>query len=453
MPFITTCHEETVYGREHHAVISIAPVAYPGADGYLRRIIPDWADGDSNFPHIITAAKLKTYTAADGMRRICPTSDLQRYAEIGAPYIKVGGVWTRVSLGTPTRTANKLSWTTANADVYVQHVGHYIKLGVLLKTNWRPANNMFAFPVGLNGLTRNGNQLLADGVPVMSFRPFHVEDADNPMDVRQVVSDFVQVGGQWYVVCTLPTLEPGKRWLLDPTLVLQPDAAAGKDTAILEALPTFNCGARGFAWIYSNRKMLLGFNLSSINATALCTTATLALTVNAGAATQQTITVYGISTANGDWIEGTQVQNLAASGEPCWNAKVADGAGGVTTAWAGSAGLSTAITDYLAATLGSWTWFVADGVGTVHSNALTPATVQSWFGTATNNGMLIVGSDAGPNDPNYADSDHATAAYHPMLTVDWIEAVVATTGRTIAYIPGFSTIVALPGNGVVVGIQ
>jgi hypothetical protein len=55
---------------------------------------------------------------------------------------------------------------------------------------------LFAFPVGLQGLTWSGKHLHKDGVPVMGLRAPQVYDAGNLDDVREIAWDLVDLGGQ-----------------------------------------------------------------------------------------------------------------------------------------------------------------------------------------------------------------------------------------------------------------
>lgn len=203
-----------------------------------------------------------------------------------------------------------------------------------------------------------------------------------------------------------------------PTLTLQPDAAAGKDTLVISTIPTFNFGIspQGITSVVS--RGLFFFDLSSISSSATCISAIFTLyQVNSGVAGAFTLTAYAIAAGNAGWIEGTKSGALAGAGEPCWNAKAADGAGGVTTAWAGTAGLNTATTDYLAAALGTVSGNHSDPNGTPYSMSLTASVVQGWFGAVnTNYGIIVrVGAVSG----GIGLSDHATAAYRPKLVVDY----------------------------------
>lgn len=189
------------------------------------------------------------------------------------------------------------------------------------------------------------------------------------------------------------------------------------DVALWSGGGTLNLGADTIVLSGSSTRGLLRFDLSSIPATATCISATLQLTQvgTSGYTDPFTVTVRQISAANAAWIEGIS-NGLAQAGEPCWNALAADGAGGVTTDWAGSAGLSTSGTDYETTALGTFGGYLNDANGTNYTAALLVSRVQGWFGSPnTNYGILLTSITYGVGQ--LASREHATAAYRPKLTV------------------------------------
>lgn len=181
---------------------------------------------------------------------------------------------------------------------------------------------------------------------------------------------------------------------------------------------TFNFGARNTIIGSATTKGLLKFvDLNTVPAGAICQSAILSLfQVATGAASAWTVTVYPILAGNTGWIEGTLNGVQALAGEPCWNAKQADGAGGVLVAWAGAAGLGTAGVDYGTA-LGTFSGNRSDANGTEYTLALPPATVQTWFGAVNQDyGMLLATSLI---LGGLGSSEHATAAWQPKLTVEY----------------------------------
>lgn len=419
MTYLSACHELDDLGGGHfRSTAHLRPIAYLDGGVYKPNVL-DWVDnGGPGWSHAVARAPLLSYVAPDGMRRLCPTRDRDKYVEIGPPYIKPAGTWTKVNLGTPTRSANLLTWTTTNANIYVAHAGHFVKLEILLKNGWTPPNNQVAFPVGMQGLSRQGTDFYDGSTLVMHMAPPVIYDAANQADVRPVTSALVKVGEQWYILLTLPALTGMAQPVLDPTLTLQPDAASGKDTSILSSAATWNYGIANYITGSALRKGLIEFDFSSIPSNAACQLATLyTYQMASGAAVAWTITVYSIAIGNTVWVEGTKNAAVAGAGEPCWNALAADGAGGVTTAWAGAVGLATVNVDYEAAALGSFSGNQSEANGTEHTVALMPSRVRGWFGVAnTNHGMLLVPSAA---TGGLGSSDHATVGWRPMLVVEW----------------------------------
>jgi hypothetical protein len=417
--FINTCADvDDLGGGRFRHTQHIKPVAYDD-NGTLRAIGSAFTtSGIADRPHAVRAAQLMTSVADDGMRRIHPTREKDRYVEIGAPYVKVGGVWRKMGFRGGMRAANRLTWVSPQANMSIAHAGHYIKLEIELKRGYVPEDNLIAFPVGLNGLKRSGANILSDGKTVMHLREPQMYDAANEMDTRAIDGKFVSLAGQPYYLMTLPDLTGMSRPVIDPTLALQPDAAAGADTSLLGGSDaTKNTGVRPHTFaIRTANNGLIRWNLSTIPSSAICVSATLTLTTYWAVWGNFTMRVYLVSAANGDWIEGTQNLALALAGEPCWNAKEADGSGGVLVPWAGSAGMQTATTDYDTAYIGQYTGLNAEADGTSHSAILTPSAVQAWFGLATNNGTTVRGST---NGCAFYTSDVATASYRPKLVIEY----------------------------------
>lgn len=432
--FVNACAErDDLGGGRFRETIAIKPIAYLSGGSYYRSN-HDWANGDASYPHVITAAPMLVYTAADGMRRICPTRETDRYVEIGAPYVKVGGVWTKPNFGSATRTGNRITWHNPNADMSVTMAGHYIKADIELLGGYVPQDRQFAFPVGLSGLTRTGDTLYREGVPVMRLRkPDLYDAASEDGEHLTIAHEFVSVGGQPYILFTLPAgVTSMSRPVVDPTFEVQPDAAAGKDTHTEAANNGHNFGTATAMGTRQDggvqNSTLLRFDATSIAGTAVCSAATLYLSKHYtdGTAYSYTYTVHSIASGNAGWIEGTRPGNPALEDEPCHNALASDGAGGVKTAWAGSAGLLTSGTDFEASALGTASANRNDAASTQYTIAVTAGRIQGWFGTPNTNYGLVVRSNANhTTTSNVRSSDHATAADRPKLTVEY------TTGSVV----------------------
>ena len=201
-------------------------------------------------------------------------------------------------------------------------------------------------------------------------------------------------------------------------------AGVGADTYILKETDGHRANNNNFGasttlmtrYITTNyvKKILFRFDLSSIPSSATIISATLKM-YSSGATQAQTYTIYKITDANGDWIEGTATGS-AQNGSPCWNQKAYG-----SEDWAGSAGLSTADTDYVntvlaTATLGS----IADTeLISIPFGASGLTVLQDWFGDASNNGLLLITSGT---DEYYHSGESTTESYRPVLSITYTEA-------------------------------
>lgn len=199
------------------------------------------------------------------------------------------------------------------------------------------------------------------------------------------------------------------------------DTFTGEDVMLVSGAPTIAFSTHNVYDVSTSRVFLQRFILSAIPAGATCISA-VAHYVKASSVPNGTVnvTLYRISDANGDWVEGPTYGGLAAAGEPCWNAKAADGAGGVQTAWAGSAGLGTSGTDYDATPIGSFVIPANATAGDEYTAELDPAVVEGWFGQSTNNGILMKADAAAEY---IGSAEHETTGFRP-----WLVVIYATAG-------------------------
>jgi len=372
------------------------------------------------------------HVANNGGRRWHPRRNVPgEYIQFGRLQYWNGTSWVNVPFGTPVVTNNQIFWdhTLFSLKLFVNW--HRIKIEAVLKSSG--AARPLRWAVSLVGLTWDNWQLRGqDGSVVAHVDAPQGWDANGSQDDPNIAVTASYSGG--FIRFDADLSAAVYPVTVDPTLTLQPAAAEGKDNRIDSGNPTWNYGTVGRFDMFTTVKGLIEYDLSSIPATATCDSATFyTYQANSGAALAWTVTVYSIASGNEAWIEGTQFAGLAAAGEPCWNALAADGAGGVTTAWAGSAGLATSGTDYEASSIGSFSGNRSDANGTEYSTALTAARVAGWFsGSNTNYGMLLVTS-AGVG--GFGTSDNATAGYRPKLVVDYTEAGQPMNARGVR-VPG-----------------
>lgn len=159
------------------------------------------------------------------------------------------------------------------------------------------------------------------------------------------------------------------------------------------------------------------FDLSSIPAGRTCITATLYLyDTNWGNHLQPTtLDIYEIAAANSTWVAGTA--NAAPQvGSCCWNKKTYN-----TVAWAGSAGLSTATTDYINTSLGTLPFpdhsgFTGYRAVPINSSGLT--VLAALFGGTGGAGWVLVGSGAGDTAVQF-EGHLGTDGHRPYLAIGY----------------------------------
>lgn len=386
------------------------PICYDDA-GAWQRIVNDFVAGDASWPHVVTAAPMLIYAAADGKRRICPTREADRYIEIGAPYIKPATQWQKVSLGAATRSGNVISWSTAQADVQAIMGGHVVKLLVALKGGWTPPNSQFAFPVDLVGLTRTGRAIYRDGVQVASIGEFIVYEtaSGRRREGRLCTTELVRVSGQWYVLCTLPSLAGMSAPVLDPTLTIQPDATAGLDNSIESAMPdsnqatdTYFLSGQADAWGPDIYHGLIKFDLSSLPASAVILSTTFSLCVqdNFSMPNGMTLAVHRLKRA---WVETQATWNIYSAGN----------------SWQTAGG--TGANDYESTPLGTVALVASETLNAFKNISLagtSKAAIDLGNGWLTKATVETSGSD---HMKGFYSSDATTASYRPKLVIVYVD--------------------------------
>lgn len=403
--------KERLANGKNQVTIGSSPINYHDGNAW-NEIDSNWEAGDASFPDRITKAPFFVSTAPDGKRRIHPTRDPNVYFEIGAPYIKPAATWNKVNLGTRTRSGSRLTWTTANANMYIDFAGHFVKMAILLKGGYIPPNRQFAFPVDLVGMTRSGRNLLVNGQVVMVMQAPHVEDLDNPFDKRDIDIQFVNVSGQTYALFTLPqslVTNPMSRPLIDPTLTLQPDGTAGIDARIIAGLATSNYGTSAIVSIGNILglvcRQLIKFDLSSLPSAAVISSTTLSLyATDDFSSNTRTYRVFRLKRA---WVEGTRdnVVDSPATGAT-WNRY------DTTNNWSTAGGFHA--DDCEQTDIGSRSFSDTETLNQFKDFALTPTTKAD---LDLGNGWLIKADTELVDGYSFASSDNATAANRPKLVI------------------------------------
>jgi hypothetical protein len=190
-----------------------------------------------------------------------------------------------------------------------------------------------------------------------------------------------------------------------PTLILQPNAANGIDNVVRNDAgdyPKFNYGiatALTTRKIDGNtqRNVLVKFPITNLSFPAgyIVVEATIYI-YNATQVAYNGVHYWSrILAANAGWVEGSKNGVQALAGESCWNARAANGAGGITTKWAGDAagdggtdaGCSQSGIDFSSTAMGSFTYLANDVVETEYAAILNLTEFNTML--SANNGLIL----------------------------------------------------------------
>ena len=203
------------------------------------------------------------------------------------------------------------------------------------------------------------------------------------------------------------------------TIITLPNPTSdGIDSSLSDSNPANNYGTSS---VFQNGTLgnwciIMRWDLTSIPVLAIPSIATFSIVNTVSRSSNRgPVNIYQLAAANADFPEGTKDNALAVAGDCSWNLK---NASGIT--WAGSAGCMTATTDYINTILGAWNYIANSPAGTTMTttlNATGLVAIKSSFGST----FSFLGRDQGTAIFNVlsATSDHATAAYRPLLTVTY----------------------------------
>ena len=220
--------------------------------------------------------------------------------------------------------------------------------------------------------------------------------------------------------------------VIDPTVTIKPDAAAGKDAYLLgySVQCDHNLGTgldlrvgemNSVVNNYANA--CIQFDLSGIDSNVSVTAAVCSLVISADLATN-TSKLYAHRIVV-DWDEGTGNWEVTNDGAT-WNERKADTAWTTPGAW----GTHTEVDSTL---MGSVSRGANDAVGSPHVFSIV-SLVQGWIdGTYTNHGMLLKTDDAIDNAYLYYSSDYVTDALkRASLTVTYY--TVTSVTSNVSYV-------------------
>lgn len=387
------------------------PIAFHDGE-MLRRIDSGFVDsGDGAKPHEVVDAPLPVKIGDDGSRIMFPLrEDMSRSISIGAPHVLGIDGWEPVGLAAPQRSENGLTWLNKDMSVRIVMGGHYVKQNITLNGGWTPPDDKFAFPLDLQGFDLVDDTLLADSLPVATLSSPHVEDEDNPSDIRKIAWEVVSDGRQNYIVYTLPSLTGMRLPVVDPTLTIQPDGTAGVDTFIdnyVDFVDT-NFGTNASLFIGDSgpggerTRSLLKFDLSSLPSSALITSATLSLFASSDfSSNARTFRVYRVKRA---WTETGATWNK-------WDA---------SNNWSTAGGFHEDDTEQT--DIGSRAFTATETLNEFKDFVLTPTNKAD---LDLGNGWMIKADTESSDMYLFRSSDHGTADERPRLVIIYQVAIVA----------------------------
>jgi hypothetical protein len=200
-------------GRKRFAIdSSISQIHY-------KDVQQNWQDIDTSFSESDTGQFSAKFTKLpyhlrvgnDSRRRIYPDrNDLSYWIELQKPF---------TSMGTPVKTGNQWVWDFPNATVKITIGGGALKFNAILKNAAAPTS--LTFPFTVQGITRNGNELLHNGQVVAVLRKPVAVDANG------VERDLTVTWAAGQVTLSLNTAGLAFPIDIDPTIDV--DGAAGAD--------------------------------------------------------------------------------------------------------------------------------------------------------------------------------------------------------------------------------
>jgi hypothetical protein len=370
----------------------------------------------------------------NGKRRWFPRRDYPgEYIEFGRLQYNNGTSWVDVPLGTPTRSAGKITWDTVNFRLELTTNWKQVKVLVVLKTaaSLRPIR----WAVSLNGLTWSNWSLYSGATRVGHVDAPIAWDATGSIDNPNVTINTSYAGG--YAVFTGDLAGKVLPITIDPTLTSQPDATAGTDTFMAEDNATTNYGTSTAVFATSStnqrRLSLLKFDLSTIPTTATIDSATLSLWNTGTKAASLDLALYSVLSANSSWTEGGATWNTT-NGTAYWAGDAAQNGGT-------DAGSSVSGTDYYATALGTFTYTSNAAADTEWQVSLSTSQISSMV--SNNYGMVLRMITAGQYF-SFRSSDYTTSSLRPKIVVVYTEATATPTVTPTATATATPTVTHTP---------
>jgi hypothetical protein len=195
-----------------------------------------------------------------------------------------------------------------DTDVCLEVTPNGIKETIILKTDRAPFSFSFEVDGPLEDDLTAGN---------LKLQPAWLQDANGEKrDVNQTIR---REGDKTYIDLVADVTGLVYPIEIDPTVTIQPDGTAGKDTRISYSSPNMNYGNASYLWVGVNdtERSLLKFDLSSIQTGSYVSTATLDLYHYGRINSQNTVDMQCFL-VTGSWDEATVTWNT----QPSYNSSI-----------------------------------------------------------------------------------------------------------------------------------
>lgn len=322
-------------------------------------------------------------------------------------------------------------WTDTNYRV--THYGHGMKTDFVLTGENHPASFTETVKLGAQmTLQDNGDNTISvmkNGEEVFKLpAPFGYVETDELQEpvIRVTMAIGEKVNGLDTIVITpnaddLASVGYAENIVIDPTTTI--DDSSIDDNYIKKDLGSNNYGAAtGLGIRYAGAsiiwKTLIRFDESLIPAGTI-TDLTMNYTINF-VGTAGSPSVYRVADANYNWVEGT-ANNTSQAGSSCWDYLAYDAS--TPTSWAGSAGLETSGTDYIADASPPTIDGTSTGAKSTSFGATGASWCEYWRDNANTNGGMLIDPNDGPNVYiAFRATEYATVDDRPSFDIDYGEA-------------------------------
>jgi hypothetical protein len=398
----TFYHEPGDPANKYSATFTIHDQNYQDEGGVWQSEVEDFETGDATWDMKADKMNHRIWVKANTGRRWYPRRNVTgEYVDIGAIEYYTNR-WRTLSPGPLNHFMNTLYWESSDIKIELIPVWNRMKFNAVLKTSAAPARmrvlNIFV------GLMENNGVLTSttSGETVGYLMIPTAVDADS---MTVTVTTAIYSGYFEFSVSTAGHTFP---IVVDPTFTLQPDGTAGKDTHNSSSAVDTNYATNNAMVIRTgvyNLRGFIEFDVSTFPVTGTVQAATMTLVSNSATYGGPTIQIFSLASGVDTWTEDGLTWNNYKAG----------------TTWPGSAGCSTADTDYESTVIGSAVF--PNTAGASMAFDLSATRIGQWM-TGSNYGLRIwdVGGHAKSDTSKLVrSSDYSDAATRPKIDIYYTE--------------------------------